>query len=153
MGSQTKLTTKLRKLSKDVRTKTKSKSDLRSEVLNVHNVVALIRGEGKPKEDAFVVDSTEHETGMSIEIEATSFYRNDFSIFDYGVKMTLAEGLVESLGLQAGDKVTPASGECEGMTLTIESVNSEDDELRFEDDKNKSLETSILCTVTISSDK
>jgi len=153
MGSQTKLV--LQKLVREVKSRTKGnfdKIDLREEVLKEsRGVIALIRGQQRRLDDSFGVDSVGQEALIAVEIEAVDFDRHDFGVSDYGLRMTLAVGLIESLGLLPGDKVELREGEYEARTITIESVDSVLDELRFEDDVDKLAETGIVATVRISS--
>jgi len=155
MGTQLKLIKKIQQQVRDVKARTKGNFDkinLREEVLSDSlGVVALIRGQQRRMDDSFGVDGIAQEAEIAAEIQALDFDRHDFGTSDFGLRMTLAVGLIESLGLLAGDKVQLQEGEYEGKTITIESVDSTLDELRFEDDATKAAETDIVATVRISS--
>ena len=155
MARHAKLVKKLQQLVRDVKDRTRGKydrMDLREEVMaDSPGVLVFMRGHQRRLDEDFGDDVIAQEPLMAVELLAQDFDRHDFGASDFGVRMVLASGLVEALGLQSGDKVTVQEGEYEGMTLTIEAVDASADELRFEDDAGKSAETDISATARLSS--
>lgn len=156
MARHAKLVKKIQQLVRDVKDRTRGKydrMDLREEVMaDSPGVLVFMRGHQRRLDEDFGDDVIAQEPLMAVELLAEDFDRHDFSGGgDFGVRMVLASGLVEALGLQAGDEVTIQEGEYEGMTLTVESVDASADEVRFEDDAGKSAETDISATARLSS--
>lgn len=155
MARHAKLVEKLQQIVRDIKKRTRGKydrMDLREEIMaDSPGVLALMRGHQRRLDDDFQVDVTAVEPMMAVELLAEDFDRHDFGSSDFGVRMVLASGLVEALGLQPGDKVEVKEGEYEGMTLEIEAVDPAQDELRFADDAGKSSETDISASARISS--
>jgi len=155
MARHAKLVKKMQQIVRDIKDRTRGKfdkMDLREEIMaDSPGVMALIRGHQRRLDDDFQVDGAGQEPMMAIELFAEDFDRHDFGGSDFGVRMVLGSGLVEALGLQAGDTVSVQEGEYEGQTLTIESVDTAQDELRFADDAGKSAETDISATARLSS--
>lgn len=155
MARHAKLVKKMQELVRTIKDSTRGKydkMDLREEVMaDSPGILALMRGHQRRIDDDFGVDVAASEPMMAIEISASDFDRHDFGVSDFGVRMVLGAGLVEALGLQAGDVIAVQEGEYEGRSITIESVDSSLDELRFADDAGKGAETDIAATARISS--
>ena len=156
MSVQLKLIEKLQRILRSIKDGTRGKydrMDLREEVMAWSpRVLATMRGQQRRLDADFGRDAIAQEPLLAVDMEALDFDRHDFDGFsDFGVRMTLASGLVASLGLQAGDMVAVKEGEYAGMTVEIESVDSTLDELRFADDATKATETFISATIRISS--
>ena len=157
MSKQQKLVGKMQKLLRKVKDRTRGaldKMDLREEVMAASDgVVALIRGQQRRIDESFGQDVVAQEAFIAIDFVAADFDRFDFDApnLDFGVRMVLASGLVEALGLQAGDKVSVREGEYKGQVLTIEVADAVNDELRFADDAGKSVEVDIAASARVSS--
>lgn len=155
MSRHAKLNKKMQQILRGTKDRTRGKYDrvdLREEVLSDSpGVLVLMRGQQRRLDEDYGSDVIASEPMIAIEVTAEDFDRHDFGVSDFGVRMTLGIGLVETLGLQAGDSISIQEGEYQGRTLTIESVDVVLDELRFADDAGKSIETSITATARLSS--
>ena len=156
MARQQKLVKKLQKQLRKVKDRTRGdydSMDLREEVMaDSPRVYATIRGQQRQLDASFGQDTIAQEAMIAVELSADDFDRHDFDgLGDNGVRMVLASGLVEALGIQAGDQVYVKEGEYEGRTLEVVSVDASLDELRFADDAGKSAETDITATARLSS--
>ena len=155
MARHAKLVKKLQQIVRDIKDNTRGKFDkydLREEIMAASpGVLALIRGHQRRLDDDLGIDVAAATPMIAMELLALDFDRHDFAVSDFGVRMVLASGLVDALGLQAGDKIMIQEGEYEGQTLEIESIDNALDELRFADDAGKSAETDVSATARISS--
>ena len=156
MARHAKLMKKISQLVRDIKGKARGdydRVDLREETMSASSgVLALIRGQQRRADKDFGIDTIATEAFIAVELLGTTFDRHDFSGGgDNGVRMVLATGLVEALGLQAGDKVQIREGEYEGRTITIDSVDDTLDEVRFADDAGKGSESNISATARLSS--
>lgn len=148
---------KIAEVRRDVFTSTKGdydKVDLREEIredsLGASKITrTYLRGFDGSFGQGYIGD----EPKVAARFEAVAFDRFDFDPgagTDFGVRMTMAAGVLDNKGMNPGDKVQVLEGDKEGTVYTIESI-PDATTLRFVDDAGKSTESNIQMRARFSS--
>jgi hypothetical protein len=99
---------------------------------------------------SFGIDMIRYEPKVSKRMKATSLERFDFGVLDFGMKLTMAAGLIADIGLQPGDIVRVLSGSAKAKYLKVTAIISST-VARLEDIPTfGALESNIHCRFQIS---
>lgn len=135
--SMNKMTALEKRVRKDQRGRTHDKMDQREEVMaDSPAVLKLMRGSQRRLDSDWGKDAVGREPRLAAEFEASQLERFDFDPgagTDFGMKLTMASGLIDELGIRPGDIVEMRDGTKDGFALEVVSVESAT-ELRLEDD-------------------
>lgn len=140
MSLQKKLVNKLQRRQRKVREGTRKASDMdKQDETLVASPAAfkVMRGVARRVDESFGYDAVGHEPMLEYKAEAATTERFDYDPgagFDYGIRLTMAAGMIEAIGVQAGDtvEVREQGSELEGRMLTVVEV-TDSTHLRLDD--------------------
>jgi len=129
-----------------------NKINQREEILeDSPGALKLMRGIQRRLDSDFGLQGLAKEPPLSVKLQA-DLERIDFGVSDFGIRATLAAGLIEKLGIQPNDKILVLQGDLKGMYLNVVSLESAT-ELRLEDVASFVLETNVQLRADLSAEK
>lgn len=156
MGKQVKLVNKLGRKAKKVKTSVKGfdqfdkMSQAEEKSSKSQGVYKLLRKIQRKLDKYFGIDAIAYEEKISKRVKAISLERFDFGVSDFGMKLTMAAGMIAAIGLQPGDIVRVLHGSAKGKYLKVVSLESAT-EVRLEDIASYgALENNIHCRFQLS---
>lgn len=156
MGKQLKVVNKINRKAKNVKTSSKgfdqfdkmNQSEEKSG--KSQGVYKLLRKIQRKLDKYFGIDAIGYEEKVSKRVKAVSLERFDFGVSDFGMKLTMAAGMIAAIGLQPGDIVRVLHGSAKGAYLKVVALSSAT-ELRLEDIATYgALENNIHCRFQLS---
>lgn len=156
MGKALKLVNKLNRRAKDVKNRADG-FDRHNKMNRSEEVMAkspkayqLERKIQRRLDRNFGIDMVRYEPKVSKRVKADTLERFDFGVSDFGMKITLAAGLIADIGLRPGDIVLVLHGSAKGQQLAVVSIESST-EARLEDIASfGSAENNIHCRFQLS---
>jgi len=138
MGKQVKLVNKLNRRAKLVKTKAKGfdhfdkMSQSEEKMAKSPKAYQLARKIQRRLDRNFGIDAIAQEPKISKRVKVLSIERFDFGVSDFGIKLTLAAGMIADIGLRPNDIVRVLSGSLKGAYLKVVALASTT-EVRLED--------------------
>ena len=156
MGKQRKLVNKLTRLDKFVKQLSRVDTDKinkKEEILaGSPKAYKAIKESERRIDRNFGYDAVSaQKPRFSIDLNGLTLERFDFGTLDFGMKLTLAAGMVEATGILAGDLIQIREGSLKGQYLTV-VAEVDSTHLRLEDVASfGSAENNVSCRAIISS--
>lgn len=128
MGKALKLVNKLNRRAKDVKTRADGfdrfdKMSRSEEVMaKSQKAYQLERKIQRRLDRNFGIDMVRQEPKISKRVKADTLERFDYGVSDYGIRLTLASGLMADIGLQPGDIVRVLHGAAKGLYLKVIAI-------------------------------
>lgn len=156
MGKQLKVVNKINRKAKNVKTSSKGfdqfdkMSQAEEKSSKSQGVYKLLRKIQRKLDKYFGIDALAYEEKISKRVKAVSLERFDFGVSDFGMKLTMASGMIAAIGLRPGDIVRVLHGSAKGAYLKVVSLESAT-EVRLEDIATYgALESNIHCRFQLS---
>jgi len=140
MAQAKKLINKLKRRERSVKEATEqtvNMDKLQETMTAAPGVYKAMRGTARRRDESWGYDTVQHEPMLEYKAEAATTERFDYDPgagTDYGIRLTMAAGMIEAIGVQAGDtvEVREQGSELEGRMLTVVAV-TDSTHLRLDD--------------------
>ena len=141
MGKQVKVVNKINRKKKDILTSSKGfdqfdkMTQAEEKSSKSQGVYKLLRKIQRKLDKYFGIDAIAYEERISKRVKAVSLERFDFDLgagVDFGMKLTMAAGMIAAIGLRPGDIVRVLHGSIKGKYLKVVALSSAT-EVRLED--------------------
>jgi hypothetical protein len=157
MGKALKLVNKLSRRAKDVKVRASNSHDQFDKMSRGEEVMAksqkayqLERKIQRRLDRNFGIDMLRQEPKVSKRMKAASLERFDYGVSDYGMRLTMAAGLIADIGLRPGDIVRVLSGSAKAKYLRVVAISSST-QARLEDIASfGALESNVHCRFQLS---